>query len=147
MLRIRNVLLLALCVGAPAFAAADPIAHTFSIVARDPKTGEMGVAVQSHWFSVGSNVTWGEAGVGVVATQSFIDPGYGVKGLELMRSGVAAPDALERLVKADAQHDGRQVAFLDAQGRVGAFTGTSAIAAAGHRVGREFSTQANMMAN
>lgn len=138
-------LALVLVTGVPAFA--DPIAHTFSIVARDPKTGDMGVAVQSHWFSVGSNVTWGEAGVGVVATQSFIDPGYGVKGLELMRSGVAAPEALERLVKADAQRDGRQVAFLDAQGRVGAFTGTSAIAAAGHRVGKEYSTQANLMAN
>lgn len=124
-----------------------PLAHTFSIVARDARTGEMGVAVQSHWFSVGSSVTWGEAGVGVVATQSFIDPGYGLKGLELMRSGVAAPDALERLVKADAQRDGRQVAFLDAQGRVAAFTGPSAIAAAGHQVGNQFSTQANLMAN
>jgi uncharacterized Ntn-hydrolase superfamily protein len=127
--------------------SAGPIAHTFSIVARDPKTGDMGVAVQSHWFSVGSSVTWGEAGVGVVATQSFIDPGYGLKGLELMRAGVAAPDALDRLVKADAQREGRQVAFLDGQGRVAAFTGHSAIAAAGHRVGREFSTQANLMAN
>jgi uncharacterized Ntn-hydrolase superfamily protein len=107
----------------------------------------MGVAVQSHWFSVGSNVTWGEAGVGVVATQSFIEPAYGVKGLELMRSGVAAPEALERLVKADEQRDGRQVAFLDAQGRVAAFTGTSAIASAGDRVGKEYSVQANMMAN
>jgi hypothetical protein len=68
--------------------------HTFSIVARDAKTGEMGVAVQSHWFSVGSVVTWGEAGVGVVATQSIIDPGYGPKGLDLMRRGVAAPAAL-----------------------------------------------------
>jgi len=107
----------------------------------------MGVAVQSHWFSVGSSVTWGEAGVGVVATQSFIDPGYGLKGLELMRSGVPAPDALERLVKADAQREGRQIAFLDSQGRVAAFTGRSAIAAAGHHVGKEFSTQANLMAN
>src|SRR5512134_1851743 len=109
---------LALCLaGGASDATADPLAHTYSIVARDPKTGEMGVAVQSHWFSVGSSVTWGEAGVGVVATQSFIDPGYGVKGLALMRGGVAAPEALERLVKEDAQRDGRQVAFLDAQGR------------------------------
>jgi uncharacterized Ntn-hydrolase superfamily protein len=128
-------------------AAADPLAHTFSIVARDPKTGEMGVAVQSHWFSVGSSVTWGEAGVGVVATQSFIDPGYGVKGLELMRGGVSAVEALDRLVKSDPQRDGRQIAFLDAQGRVSAFTGKSAIAAAGHHVGRDFAVQANMMTN
>jgi uncharacterized Ntn-hydrolase superfamily protein len=128
-------------------ASADPLAHTFSIVARDPKTGEMGVAVQSHWFSVGSSVTWGEAGVGVVATQSFIDPGYGVKGLELMRKGVPASDALNELVRADPQRHGRQVAFLDAQGRVAAYSGSSAIAAAGHYVGSAFAVQANMMAN
>jgi uncharacterized Ntn-hydrolase superfamily protein len=123
--------------------------HTYSIVARDPKTGDMGVAVQSHWFSVGSVVTWGEAGVGVVATQSFIDPSYGLHGIELMRSGVPAADALGRLVKADAQRDGRQVAFLDSQGRVAAFTGKSAIAAAGHSVSPsgQYSVQANLMAN
>ncbi|HSL22255.1 MAG TPA: DUF1028 domain-containing protein [Vicinamibacterales bacterium] len=126
---------------------ADPLAHTYSIVARDPKTGDMGVAVQSHWFSVGSSVTWGEAGVGAVATQSFIDPGYGPKGLELMRSGVPAPEALDRLVKADAQRDGRQIAFLDAHGRVSAYTGRSAIAAAGHYVGAGYSVQANLMAS
>jgi uncharacterized Ntn-hydrolase superfamily protein len=128
-------------------AAADPPVHTYSIVARDPETGDMGVAVQSHWFSVGSVVTWGEAGVGVVATQSFIDPAYGLKGLELMRSGVPAPEALDRLVKADAQREGRQVAMLDASGRVAAFTGKSAIAAAGHHVGTNFSAQANLMTN
>src|SRR5690349_17185561 len=81
-------------------AAADPLVHTYSIVARDPATGEMGVAVQSHWFAVGSIVTWGEAGVGVVATQSLVDPAYGPKGLDLMRQGVAAPDALDRLIAA-----------------------------------------------
>lgn len=151
MRRMKNPVLLLLLLSAPVLANADPargpLAHTFSIVARDPQTGEMGVAVQSHWFSVGSSVTWGEAGVGVVATQSFIDPGYGLKGLELMRGGVAAPEALDRLVKADPQRDGRQVAFLDVQGRVAAFTGPSAIAAAGDRVGNQYSTQANLMAN
>src|SRR5687767_15629066 len=81
--------------------------HTYSIVARDPATGEIGVAVQSHWFSVGSIVAWAEAGVGAVATQSFVDPGYGPKGLDVMRGGVAAPDALDRLVAADAQRNGR----------------------------------------
>ena len=86
----------------------DPLVHTFSIVARDPATGEMGVAVQSHWFSVGSIVTWAEAGVGAVATQSFVDPGYGMKGLELMRAGTSTPDALKQLVAADRQPDGRQ---------------------------------------
>ena len=126
---------------------ADPLVHTFSIVARDPATGEMGVAVQSHWFSVGSIVTWAEAGVGAVATQSFVDPGSGMKGLELMRGGTPAPDALKQLVTADKQPDGRQVAMVDAQGRVDAYTGKSAIAAAGHMVGNQFSVQANMMAN
>jgi uncharacterized Ntn-hydrolase superfamily protein len=128
-------------------APAGPLVHTFSIVARDAVTGEMGVAVQSHWFSVGSVVTWAEAGVGAVATQSFIDPAYGMRGLELMRKGVRAPAALEQLVAADRQRDGRQVAMVDTAGRVSAFTGKSAIAAAGHHIGREFSVQANMMAN
>jgi len=124
-----------------------PLVHTYSIVARDPATGDMGVAVQSHWFSVGSVVTWAEAEVGAVATQSFVDPGYGMRGLDLMRRGVSAPEALDQLVKADQQRDGRQVAMIDAQGRVSAYTGKSAIAAAGHRVGREYSVQANLMAN
>ena len=128
-------------------AARGPLAHTFSIVARDAATGQMGVAVQSHWFSVGSIVTWAEAGVGAVATQSFVDPAYGMRGLDLMRKGVAAPDALKQLVAADPQPDGRQVAMVDAQGRVSAYTGKSAIAAAGHEIGTQFSVQANMMAN
>ena len=124
-----------------------PLVHTYSIVARDAATGDMGVAVQSHWFSVGSVVTWAEAGVGAVATQSFVDPGYGMRGLDLMRRGIAATAALEQLVKADAQRDGRQVAMIDAQGRVSAYTGKSAIAAAGHHVGTGYSVQANLMAN
>ena len=128
-------------------ALADPLVHTYSIVARDPATGEMGVAVQSHWFSVGSIVTWAEAGVGAVATQSFVDPGYGPRGLALMRGGVSAPDALDQLVKADEQRAGRQVAMIDAQGRVSAYTGGSAIASAGQHIGAGYSVQANMMAN
>ena len=138
--------LLATLLGPPS-RPAGPLAHTFSIVARDPATGDMGVAVQSHWFSVGTVVTWAEAGVGAVATQSFVEPGYGLRGLALMRRGVPAPQALDRLVKADGQRDGRQVAMIDASGRVSAFTGKSAIAAAGHRIGHGFSVQANLMAN
>jgi uncharacterized Ntn-hydrolase superfamily protein len=130
---------------AAAPAAADPTVHTYSIVARDPATGEIGVAVQSHWLSVGSIVAWAEAGVGAVATQSLVDPAYGPKGLELMRGGAAAPHALDRLVAADAQRAGRQVAMIDAQGRVKAFTGAHAIAAAGHHVGTQYSVQANLM--
>ena len=111
-----------------------PLAHTYSIVARDPVTGDMGVAVQSHAFSVGTIVSWDEAGVGVVATQSFVDPGYGRKGLELMRKGVSAPQALRQLVAADRENGGRQVAMLDAQGLVSVYTGPKAIAAAGHLI-------------
>lgn len=124
-----------------------PLAHTYSIVARDPVTGDLGVAVQSHWFSVGSIVTWAEAGVGAIATQSFVDPAYGPKGLDLMRSGVSAPDALRRLAEADTQREVRQVAMIDAQGRVAAITGKLAIAAAGHHVGTQYSVQANLMEN
>ena len=130
--------------GAPP-AAADPLVHTYSIVARDPATGEMGIAVQSHWFSVGSIVTWAEAGVGVVATQSLVDPAYGPRGLALMKQGVPAPKALAQLVAADAGRGGRQVAMVDATGAVDAYTGPHAIAAAGHHVGAQYAVQANMM--
>ena len=128
-------------------AATGPLAHTFSIVARDPATGDLGVAVQSHWFSVGSIVTWAEAGVGAIATQSFVEPAYGPRGLELIRNGTPAPDALKRLVAEDAQREVRQVAMIDTQGRVAAHTGKLAIAAAGHKVGAQYSVQANLMAN
>src|SRR4051812_14059651 len=122
-------------------------AHTFSIVARDPQTGEMGAAVQSHWFSVGSIVTWAEAGIGAVATQSFVDPSYGKLGLELMRTGKSAPDTLKSLLAGDEGREVRQVAMIDAQGRVDAWTGKNDIAAAGHHVGSNYSVQANLMAN
>lgn len=121
--------------------------HTYSIVARDPATGELGVAVQSHWFSVGPIVAWAEAGVGAVATQSFVDPSYGKNGLELMRSGKSAPDTLKELLAKDEAREVRQVAMIDAQGRVEAFTGKNDIQAAGHIVGKDFSVQANLMLN
>jgi uncharacterized Ntn-hydrolase superfamily protein len=121
--------------------------HTYSIVARDPATGELGVAVQSHWFSVGSSVPWAEAGVGAVATQSFIDPSYGKLGLDLMRAGKSAPDALKALLAGDEARDVRQVAMIDAQGRVMAHTGAKDIPAAGHITGRDYSVQANLMLN
>lgn len=121
--------------------------HTFSIVARDPDTGELGVAVQSHWFSVGPIVPWAEAGVGAIATQSFVDPSYGKNGLELMRAGKSAPDALKELLEKDEGREVRQVAMIDAQGRVDAWTGKNDIQAAGHIVGKNFSVQANLMLN
>lgn len=123
-----------------------PVA-TYSIVARDPLTGELGVAVQSHWFSVGSVVPWAEAGVGAVATQSFVDPSYGKLGLDLMRAGKSAPDALKSLVAGDEARDVRQVAMIDAKGRVLAHTGAKCIEAAGQTIGENFSVQANLMEN
>lgn len=121
--------------------------HTFSIVARDPDTGELGVAVQSHWFSVGPIVPWVEAGVGAIATQSFVDPSYGKNGLDLMRGGKSAPDTLKELLAKDEGREVRQVAMIDAQGRVDAWTGKNDIQAAGHIVGKNFSVQANLMLN
>ena len=128
--------------------AARPV-HTFSIVARDKTTGQIGVAVQSHWFSVGSVVPWAEAGVGAVATQSFADPAYGALGLEWMRHGKSAPDALRGLVAGDPRSAVRQVAMIDAQGRVAAYTGDKCILPAGHLVDEteQFSVQANLMEN
>ena len=121
--------------------------HTFSIVARDPATGDTGVAVQSHWFSVGSIVSWAEAGIGTVATQSFIDPAYGPRGLDLMRQGLGAEKALNALLSVDDGRAVRQVAMVDGKGRVAAHTGERCIESAGHHVGAQYSAQANMMRN
>jgi uncharacterized Ntn-hydrolase superfamily protein len=118
---------------------------TYSIVARDPSTGQMGVAVQSHWFSVGSIVTWGEAGVGVVATQAFAEPSYGPLGLDLMRGGKPATEALRALLEVDDQREQRQVAMIDVDGVVAAHTGAKTIQGASHGTGDNFSCQANMM--
>lgn len=150
---------------------ASQFAHTFSIVARDPVTGDLGVAVQSHWFSVGSIVSWAEAGVGAVATQSFVQPSYGRDGLELMRKGMSAPDALQQLLKADAGRNVRQVAFVDAKGNAAVWTGAKCVADAGDlaaggdngtqsrrlegeaqndgviHIGQGYTVQANMMIN
>ncbi len=118
---------------------------TYSIVARDADSGELGVAVQSHWFQVGRVVPWAESGVGAVATQSFVEASYGAEGLALMKQGLSAQEALDRLVAADEQRDVRQVSMVDAQGRVAVWTGPKCISAAGHAVGDGFSVQANLM--
>jgi len=123
----------------------EPFAHTYSIVARDTVTGEMGVAVQSNWFSVGSLVTWGKAGVGVVATQSFINPSFGPRGLSLLENGLTPELAVKTLLKLDEGREVRQLAILDAEGNVAAFTGANCIREAGHIVGDNFSVQANLM--
>ena len=162
---IGLVLALLLSFATMAWAQLRPV-HTFSIVARDSQTGELGVAVQSHWFAVGPTVPWAEAGVGAVATQSFADPSYGKLGLDLMRAGRSAPDALRGLLNADKSCEVRQVAMIDINGKVASFTGAKNISPAGGTIpggkstqfncgaaggtlieGRDFSTQANLMSN
>ena len=118
---------------------------TYSIVARDPATGELGVAVQSHWFSVGSTVPWAEPGVGAVATQSIADPSYGPNALDLLRAGAAAREALDALVRRDRQASVRQVLIADSHGRAAVHTGRRCIQFAGHESGRGFACAANMM--
>lgn len=148
------------------FAPGRPV-NTYSIVARDAETGQMGVAVQSHWFAVGQIVPWAEAGVGAIATQSFVDPSYGKLGLDLLRAGKSAPDALRALLAGDPSCQVRQVAMVDPSGSVVSFTGSNDIEAAGSiaggtsstsaikcgasggtlHLGRDFAVQANLMAN
>ncbi|MFA3782422.1 DUF1028 domain-containing protein [Melioribacteraceae bacterium 4301-Me] len=125
----------------------EPLAHTFSIVARDANTGEIGAAVQSHWFSVGTIVIWGEAGVGVVATQSFVNASFGPRGLELLKKGYTPQQAVDSLIASDEGRDFRQLAILDVKGRVAAFTGKKCIQPAGDIVGNGYSVQANLMSN
>lgn len=141
--------LLLICIALSSYAQerqSRPV-HTYSIVARDTVTGDMGVAVQSHWFSVGSLVTWAEAGVGAVATQSFVDPAYGPLGLDLMRAGKSANQALDALLASDPGKDVRQVAMVDVKGNVAAHTGAKCIQGAGQIVGKNYSVQANLMLN
>ncbi len=144
-IRLATSAALLLCAATARVAAETPRAHTYSIVARDARTGELGVAVQSHWFSVGANVPWAEAGVGAVATQSLTDVSYGPLALELLRAGKSAQQALDALVAADPGEALRQVAVVDAQGRVAVHTGSRCIAEAGHATGDGFSVQANLM--
>lgn len=158
--------ILAASLATPLNAQLRPV-NTYSIVARDSATGQIGVAVQSHWFAVGQIVPWAEAGIGAIATQSFVDPAYGKLGLDLMRAGKSAPDALRALLNGDGSCSVRQVAMIDAKGDVATFTGSRDIAAAGGiagsqsrqsriacgdsdgalSIGRNFSAQANLMSN
>ncbi len=119
--------------------------HTYSIVARDPATGELGAAVQSHWFSVGSGVIWARPGIGAVATQSFTDPSYGPLGLEMMRVGKSAAEALTGLLATDEHEDVRQVGMVDANGVVANHTGVNAIAEFCNVTGENYAIQANLM--
>ncbi len=125
----------------------SPLVSTFSIVARDHVNGEMGVAVQSHWFNVGAIVGWGESGVGVVATQSFVNPSFGLRGLELLKSGKSPKEVVDELVASDSGRDYRQLAVLDVKGRTASYTGKNCIQSAGNIAEENFSVQANLMLN
>lgn len=161
-LRTFGLILLSLAVSGPVFGQDRPVERrtddptavstrrpvaTFSIAARDSATGQLGVAVQSHWFSVGSIVPWAKPDVGAVATQSFVDPRYGPLGLKLMEHGRTANEALQALVSTDEGRAVRQVAMVDAEGNVATHTGSNAVGAAGHQSGAQYSVQANMMEN
>ncbi len=125
----------------------EPLTHTFSIVAYDQQSGQIGVAVQSHWFSVGSIVSWAEAGVGAVATQSLVNVSFGPRALESLKKGYSPQKTVEELVNADEGRDFRQLAVIDEKGRVATHTGEKCIADAGHITGKNYSVQANMMLN
>jgi len=138
-------LLAASALQAQVYRSGEPLAHTYSIVARDSITGELGVAVQSHWFSVGTAVSWAEAGVGAIATQSFVNKSFGIRGLALLKSGLSAQQALDSLLASDPGREVRQVAIVDTMGRVAVHTGKQCIVYAGHISGGQFSVQSNMM--
>jgi uncharacterized Ntn-hydrolase superfamily protein len=125
----------------------DRLIATYSIVARDAATGQMGVAVQSCYFAVGAAVPWGEAGVGVVATQAFASADYGPDGLALLRDGIASHEALAQLLESDPGRELSQVALLDARGHVATHTGAACIGSAGHLTADGVGVQANMMTN
>jgi len=126
--------------------AADKPVATYSIVAFDPATGDLGIAVQSKFFGVGSVVPWAKAGVGAVATQSYANTTYGPKGLELMAAGNSPEETLKILTNADPGRDQRQVGMVDATGRAASFTGKGCNAWAGHKVGKHYATQGNILA-
>lgn len=123
------------------------LAHTFSIVAIDKEAGEMAVAVQSHWFSVGNVVAWAQSGVGVIATQSFVNKSFGIRGLKLIENGNTADETLKTLLSDDEGREVRQVAIIDAAGGISVHTGNKCIDYAGHILGEDFSVQSNMMLN
>lgn len=125
----------------------SPLVSTYSIVARDSVTGEIGVAVQSHWFNVGADVGWGEAGIGVIATQSFVNVSFGLRGLELLKQGKSPQEVVDELISSDSGRDFRQLAVLDVKGRSASYTGKSCVPEAGNIAEENVSVQANLMLN
>ena len=123
------------------------LANTYSIVAKDPETGNFGVAVQSNWFAVGTLVTWAEAGVGAIATQSFLNVEFGPNGLKLLKEGKSAQEVVDIMIEADEGRDFRQLAVVDKDGNTANYTGSKCIIAAGDYNEKGFSVQANLMKN
>ncbi|HMQ80526.1 MAG TPA: DUF1028 domain-containing protein [Ignavibacteria bacterium] len=147
---MKTILLLFLVIavnlhGQSVFKQSEQLVSTYSIVARDSVTGEIGVAVQSHWFNVGAIVSWGEAGVGVVATQSFVNPAFGIKGLDLLKQGKTPQQVVDELIAGDEGRDFRQLAVLDKDGNTASYTGSKCVDAAGNIAGKNYSVQANLM--
>jgi uncharacterized Ntn-hydrolase superfamily protein len=126
--------------------AGEPNVHTFSIVAFDPATGDLGVAVESKYFGVGSVVPWAKSGVGAVATQAQAKVSFGPEGLRLLENGKSSREALDTLLAADPRREVRQIGCVDARGRPAAHTGTECMAWAGQRVGLHFTVQGNLLA-
>jgi len=120
---------------------------TYSIIGRDSEAGEVGIGIQSRWFHAGQDLAWIDPGVGAVCTQSITEPAYGLRGLELLRAGLAPQDALDQLTAADPGRDLRQVAIADLEGRVAQHTGSRCVAAAGHTIGDHCCAQGNMLAS
>ncbi len=125
---------------------AEPVVATYSIAACDLEARAWGVAVQSKFLGVGSIVPWAEPEVGALATQAYANPRYGPDGLALLRDGLAAEEVVRRLVDADDGRDERQLGVVDAQGRSAAWTGAGCMDWAGHRTGRGYAAQGNILA-
>ena len=129
----------------PELATNSPPVATFSIVGYDPETGDLGVAVQSKFFAVGSVVPWAEAGVGAIATQSWANTTYGPKGLQLLRNGLTAQKTLDRLIADDNGSVQRQVGIVDAKGSVANYTGSECVEWAGALQGDNYTAQGNIL--
>ena len=123
-----------------------PLVSTFSIVAFDPSTKDLGVAVQSRYFSVGSVVPWAEAEVGAVATQSFVNVSYGPHGLRLLKEGLTVDEVIDRLTQEDQEKEYRQLGIIDSEGNANAFTGKKCLEWAGSKVGKNYAAQGNILA-
>lgn len=123
----------------------SPLVSTFSIVAFDPTNGDLGIAVESKFLAVGAVVPWAKANVGAIATQAHANTNFGPNGLELLQKGLSAQEVLNKLVESDEGRDQRQVGIIDAAGNVAAYTGKKTIPWAGHKIGKNYSVQGNIL--